>query len=117
MTDWKDILKEDDELSEQELMQYLKGNASEETRFAIEQKMADSNFVNDAVEGLQEFSNPVKLAAFKDQLNLQLKKVTQQKATRKKKLKIQDQQWLIVAVLAILALSVAGYLLIHFYSK
>ncbi len=117
MTDWNDILKNDEELNEQELIKYLEGNPSAEERYAIEKQMAESDFMNDAVEGLQQFHHPTKLIALRDQLNKQLRIETGKKAKRAKRAKINDQQWLAIAVLAILALCVLGYLLIHFYLK
>jgi len=117
MTDWKDILDNNEPLNEQELLKYIEGNPSEQERFAIESQMADSAFVNDAVEGLQQFKNPIQLKALQEQLNNQLRKEIGKKGKRKKLRKIQDQQWLIMAILSILFLCVLGYLLIHFYSK
>jgi len=116
MADLKDILNPDEELNHEELMKYLQGNASEEERFAIEKQMADDSFVNDAVEGLQNFKDPVQVHEYVEQLNRQLHKYTAQKLIRKKKRKLKEQNWLVMAILAILLLCVAGYLLIHFYS-
>jgi hypothetical protein len=117
MTDLKDILNPEDELNNEDLLKYLQGNASEEERFAVEKQMADSSFVNDAVEGLQNFKDPVQVHEYMEQLNRQLHKHTTLKLARKKKRKLKEQNWLIIAILAILLLCVAGYLLIHFYSK
>lgn len=116
MKDLKNILNHDDELnSEEELMRYLEGEASEEERFAIENQMADSAFMNDAVEGLQTFGDPALVREHINQLNKQLQKHTARKAARKKKRKLRDENWLIVAILGILLLCVFGYLVIHFY--
>ena len=117
MTDLKNILDHDDELNTEELMRYLQGHASEEERFAIEKQMADSAFVNEAIEGLQDFNDPKQVAEYVDQLNRQLQKQTTKKIDRKNKRKLKDQNWLIVSILAILFLCIAGYFLIHFYSK
>lgn len=116
MTDIKDILKENENMSGDELMRYLQGNAPEEERFAIEKKMADSSFVNEAIEGLQNFKDPARVKEYVEQLNKQLQKQTAKKITRKNKRKLKNQNWLIIAILAILFLSIAGYLLIHFYT-
>ena len=116
MTDLKDILNHGDEPNNEELMKYLQGNASEEERSAIEKQMADDSFVKDAVEGLQNFKDPIQVHEYVEQLNRQLQKHTNQKLARKKKRKLKEQNWLIMAILAILLLCVAGYLLIHFYS-
>ncbi len=117
MTDLKDILEQDDELNTEELMRYLQGNASDEERFAIEKQMAESTFVNEAIEGLQNFKDPKQVAEYVEQLNRQLQKQTTKKAARKNKRKLKDENWLVIAILAILFLCIAGYFLIHFYSK
>ncbi len=116
MNNWEDILKEE-ELNEQELLQYLQGNASDESRFNIEKKMASTDFVNDAVEGLQQFNNPAKLNAIKNKLNQELIKITRKKTSRKKMRRLADQFWLITAILTLLILCIVGYLFIQFYSK
>ena len=50
MEDLGNILLNDDELNEEQLKQYLSGDISGEGLHAIEKKMADSDFVNDAVK-------------------------------------------------------------------
>ncbi|MDD2791797.1 MAG: hypothetical protein PHD73_01365 [Sediminibacterium sp.] len=114
MANRNNILNEEGDLNEQELMKYLSGKSSDEARIAIEQQMADSAFINDAVEGLQQLGSPKKIQALKDQLNKQLQKETAKRTHRPKKRGIADQQWLIVAILAILFLCIAGYLMIQF---
>lgn len=117
MTDLKDILNHEDELSSEELMRYLQGNATEEERFAIEKQMADSSFIDEAIEGLQHFKDPAQVKEYVEQLNKQLQKQTAKKITRRNKRKLKEQSWLIIAILAILLLSVTGFLLIHFTMK
>ena len=116
MTDLKDILNHDDELGSEELIRYLQGNASEEERFAVEKQMAESAFVNEAIEGLQHFKDPAQVKEYVDQLNRQLQKHTDKKTSRRKKRKLKDNNWLIVAILGILLLCVFGFLVIHFYT-
>lgn len=115
MTDLKDILNNDDELNSEEMIRYLQGEATEEERFAIEKQMADSSFVDDAVEGLQSFQDPEQVKAYVTQLNKQLQKHTARKVERKKKRRLKDDNWLTIAILAILLLCVFGYLVIHFF--
>lgn len=116
MTDLKDILNHEDELNTEELMRYLQGTASEEERFAIEHQMSESAFMNEAVEGLQEFRNPEMVKRHVEQLNSQLQKQTSKRKRNKYRRRIKDQNWLIIAILSILLLCVTGFLLIHFYS-
>ena len=117
MSDLKDILNTDDELNQDDLMKYLRGNASEEERFAIEKQMAESSFVDDAVEGLQHFKDAKAVDDYVQQLNRQLQKYTAIRAARKKRRQLKDNNWLILAIIGILALCIAGYLLIHFNSR
>lgn len=117
MNDLRNILHTDDELNSEEMIRYLRGEATEEERFAIEKQMADSSFVNEAMEGLQDFKDPAQVKDYVDQLNKQLHKHTAKKLSRKKKRRLKDQNWLTIAILGILLLCVFGYLVIHFYAK
>ena len=117
MSDLKNILSNSEEMNEHDLLKYLEGNATDSEMHAIEAQMADSAFVDDAIEGLQAIGENKKILQIKDQLNQQLKKATNKKEKNKRRREFMDQQWLIVAVLAIILLSVVGYLLIHYYSK
>lgn len=114
MTDLNNILNNGEPLSDEDLMRYLQGNLTDEERFAVEKQMADSAFINEAVEGLQHFDDPAQVQDYVHQLNSQLQKHTAKKVHRKAKRKMRDDNWLVFAILAILSLCVAGYLLIHF---
>lgn len=114
MSNLTNILKHDEELNSEELLRYLHGQSTEEERFAIEKQMVDSDFVNEAIEGLQHFKDPEQVKLYMEQLNRQLQKQTDKKLLRRNKRKLKDQNWLTIAILAVLLLCVAGYLLIHF---
>ena len=72
MEDITNILQHDDDINKEELKKYLSGNISDEERHAIEKKMADFPFVNDAVEGLQQFTSRQKLDEYVNHLNKDL---------------------------------------------
>ena len=114
MTNWKDIFKKETHVSNEELLKYIGDDISEEEMNAIEQKMAISEFENDAIEGLAQFKEKENIIAITNTLNQQLKKQISRGSKRKRKRKIQDQQWLIVVILGVLFLSIAGYFFIHF---
>ncbi len=117
MNDLEHILQDSEEPGHDELIRYLEGTASEEERFAVEKQMADSSFVNDAIEGLQGFSDPAVLARYTEELNRQLQKQTGKRITRRNKRRLKGgDNWLLIAILAILTICVTGYLIIHFYS-
>lgn len=115
MTEQKDIWKEEHALKDNVLLRYLEGRATEEERFAIEDQMADSEFLNDAVEGLQGFQDQEQLKQYAAQLNLQLRKQTNRKK-RKGRRKMGSQHWVLITLVAILLLSILGYYIIRLFS-
>ncbi len=116
MMDLKNIFKQEESSRQEQMLKYLRGELGNEERHAFEKAMADDPFVNEAVEGLQEFNDPLKVNLFADQLNKQLQKQIAKKSKRKFKRRLREQNWLVIAILAILLLCVIGYLLVHFYT-
>jgi uncharacterized membrane protein YvbJ len=112
MEDIGNILEHDDELNEDQLNKYLAGNADADELHGIEKKMASSEFVNDAVEGLQSFSSKTKVDDYVVQLNKSLQKHLENKKHRKEKRKIKDLLWVIVAVIMILLLCLIAFVII-----
>lgn len=115
MTDLKDILHEDEGLKNDDLLRYLEGNASDEERYAIEKQMADSDFMNDAVEGLQGFRDKEKLQQYAAQLKLQLRKQTTKDRKRKFRRSLNSQQWTMITIVTIILLCVLAYWVIRLY--
>lgn len=72
-------------IREEELHQYLQQKMKEEEAHEFEEKMASSAFLNDAVEGLQQFSSTEKIENYTAQLNQQLQHLIAKNVTRKKK--------------------------------
>ena len=100
------------ELNEDQLKKYLSGDLSDEDQHAIEKQMADSDFVNDAVEGLQAFGPSKKLDDYVSQLNKNLSRQLESKKQHKEKRKIRDMQWIIIAVITILLLCVLAFVVV-----
>jgi hypothetical protein len=113
MSDLKKILDQDSEPNEEALKRYLEGTASEEERFAIENQMADEDFMNDAVEGLQNFKNQHQMQDYVNQINKELHKQTNKKKRRRLKRHIEDQNWTLISVILIIILCILGYFVIH----
>jgi hypothetical protein len=113
MEDITNIWTSNDELNEEQLMQYVKGNAREEDIHAIEKQMADDPFVNDAIEGLQNFTSPKKLDDYVGQLNKKLQQQLDVKKQKKEKREIKHLGWVIFSVVLILVLCVLGFVVIH----
>jgi hypothetical protein len=100
------------DIDNQKLMDYLSGKLSAEEKHDIEKQMADSEFVNDAVEGLEAIKNKKNLEAFVDQLNTGLQKQLEKKKKRKQKRTLKDQPWLYLAIVLLLLLIVISFIVI-----
>jgi hypothetical protein len=109
---WNDIINEhSDHIDEQMLMDYLEGRLTPEEKHRVEIIMAESGFIDDAVEGLSGMKDKQKIATILQELNTQLHNKT---STRKKKynLLIPDQQTLTIAsIVTILILVVMAFVI------
>ena len=103
------------DIDNQKLMDYLSGKLSAEEKHEIEREMANSDFVNDAVEGLEEVKNKKNLTNFVDHLNHDLHKQLEKKKKRKQKRTLKDQPWLYLAIVLILLLIIIGFIVIKKY--
>ena len=98
-------------VDEQKLMDYLQGKLNAEQAHEVEKLMADSGFLNDAVEGLSELKDKQRIAMILHELNSKLHVKTQQQKRKFTPL-IPDQKTLtIVALITILLLVTLGYVL------
>lgn len=113
MSDIKNILSKGPEPSEEALKKYLEGTATPEERFAVENKMADEAFMNDAVEGLQNFKSQQLARDYVKDINKQIQKQTSRKKRRRIRRQMEDQNWTLISILLILILCLLGYLVIH----
>jgi len=112
MSEPGNILKNDDNLSEEQLKKYLSGEATVEESHAVERVMADSEFINDAVEGLQAFSSENKMHEYVGLLNKNLNHHLLERKLKKEKRKIRDLSWSIIAVITILLLCILCFIII-----
>ena len=93
-------------------MDYLSKQLSKQDSHDLEKMMADDEFMNDAVEGLEQFSNVKKLPLSVEQLNRELQKQIAKKKNRKEKRKIKDQPWVYFTIILLLILTIICYLII-----
>ncbi|NCU05867.1 MAG: hypothetical protein GXC73_18020 [Chitinophagaceae bacterium] len=107
-----DILNKRDDLTEQELLQYLQGNLSPEERRAVEEKLADSEIMSDAEEGLRMADEKKTNRAVAD-LNKQLSLQLQQQRRKRKQKPLPNQSLVIVTTFLVLVLIVLAYLVIY----
>ena len=100
------------DIDNQKLMDYLSGKLSSEEKHEIEKQMADSDFVNDAVEGLGEVKNKKDLSLLVEQLNTKLHQQLEKKKKRKQKRALKDQPWLYLAIVLLLLLIIICFIVI-----
>ncbi len=116
MEDLTNIWNTDDELNEEQLMNYANNKSSDEEAHNVEKKMNNSQFVNDAVEGLQNFSSTEKMNIYVQQINENLHtRLGERKRTKNKG--ITNLSWQIIAVIIIIILCVLGYVIIEMMKK
>ena len=109
----KDILANlSTEVDQETLLKYLEGRLSDEQRHELEKRMLNSEFTDDAMEGLQEIKNKERISSLVDQLNHDLHKKLDKKKKRREKLRFKDQPWLYIAIVIILLLIVLSYIVV-----
>jgi t-SNARE complex subunit (syntaxin) len=86
---------------------------SPEQLHEVERSMADSEFVNDAVEGLQHITDKKDLEVYVDELNAAMQKSLQKKKLRRQKRRLKDEPWGIVAVILVILLCIIAYVVVR----
>ncbi len=112
----KDILSNlNKEIEQEKLLDYLNKNLSAAEAHEVEKQMADDEFMNDAMEGLENFKNKKDLSLIVQQLNSELKKQTAKQKAKKEKRKLKDQPWLYITIVTLLLLIIISYVVIKKY--
>ena len=114
--DLKDILLNlNKDIEQDKLLDYLNKNLSATEAHEVEKQMADDEFMNDAVEGLEHFENKKDLSLIVQQLNSELKKQTAKKKLKKEKRKLKEQPWLYITIVTFMLLIIIAYVVIKKY--
>ena len=113
MEELSNILKNDDNLNDDQLKKYISGEGNAEENHAVEKGMAGSEFINDAVEGLQQIHDKNRIAYTVEMLNRDLKKKTERKKQRRLKLQLKDQSWLYIVIFIFIILIILSYMIVH----
>jgi hypothetical protein len=99
------------------LMDYLSGNLSGEQLHDVERSMADNEFLNDAVEGLQQLGNRKSIQTYVDQLNATLKKSMAKKKQRRLNRRLKDDTWTYLTVGIVIFLCLVAYWIVRLLLK
>lgn len=105
------------DIDNQKLMDYLSDSLSGKEKYEIEKLMMESDLINDAVEGLEQFSNKKNISAFVDQLNSDLHKQVKKKLKRKQRLRLKSQPLLYLSIIIILVLIIIAFVIITLYQQ
>ena len=112
-SDLKDILSNSNkDIDNQQLMDYLSHHISQADTHELEKSMAEDDFINDAVEGLQEIKPTKNLQLYAEQLNKDLQKQIAKNKNRRVKRRIKDQPYTYFAIILILLLAVICYIVL-----
>lgn len=101
------------DISDQKLIDYLTGKLPVKEKLAMDKLVAESGFMNDALEGLQKFEDTRNLTVLARQLNAGLHTHLQKKKHRRPKLQLNTEQWIYLAVILVLLLVIIGYVVIR----
>ncbi len=114
--DLKDILSNSNkDIDNQQLMDYLSNQLSKADSHAIEKGMAEDEFMNDAVEGLQKMEHPKDMQAYVEQLNNELHKQIAKDKNRKEKRTLREQPHTYITIIIILILVVISFIVLKKY--
>jgi hypothetical protein len=101
------------DIDNQQLMDYLSGKLSGEALHEVERSMAENEFVNDAVEGLQQIGDKKNMQAYVDELNASMQKTLEKKKQRRLKRRLKEEPWSLLAVVIVIALCILGFVIIR----
>ena len=105
------------DIDNQKLMDYVSGKLSGKEKHEIEKLIIDSEFLNDAVEGLGNIQDKQKLQEYIEQLNKGLRNHLEKKKMRREKRRIKEYPWIYFTIALILLLCVIGYFVIRQYLR
>ena len=115
---YKDILSHlSTEIDQETLLLYLQDKLSEEKKHEVEKQLLNSDFEEDAMEGLHDIKDKQQITYMVEMLNRDLKKKLVKKKQRREKMKIKDQSWLYISVVIILLLLVIAYVIVKKYME
>jgi anti-sigma factor RsiW len=113
---WQDILSQHSQLDPQKLMDYLEGKLNDQEKHEVESMLADSAFMDDALEGLGQMKDKQKIAAILHELNAHLRKNAQARNQRKALRQLRYPGWLLFATVTIILLVLLAYIIYKMYT-
>lgn len=112
-----DILKQEADISEQEMMNYLEGKLTPEERQSVEERMAASDMLADAEEGLSQLKTKEEISTVVASLNKQLAEQLIKQRRKRKRRELPNQSLIILSTFIILVLVVIAFVVIYKMQK
>ncbi len=112
MNDEKKISLSGSEADQQKVLNYLNGKMNDAGAHEFEKVMNEDPFMSDAIEGLENVKDKEQLNALVHQMNTELTKQVKLKKLRKEKRNFMQDQWIYLAVIIILILTVVAFIVI-----
>jgi anti-sigma factor RsiW len=112
-----DILKNEADISEQEMLNYLEGKLTPEERQSVEERIATSEMLADAEEGLSQLKNKEEINKAVAGLNKQLAQQLVKQRRKRKRRELPNQSLIILSTFIILVLIVIAFVVIYKMQK
>lgn len=103
------------DIDNQKLIAYLKDQLSASEKHDFEEEMLGSDFMSEAIEGLDEFKNTSQASLYAEQINRDLQKKLEKKKYRKEKRKLKEISWLYFSIILILLLAVISFIILRYH--
>jgi hypothetical protein len=109
----KDILSNlSKDIDQETLLKYLNNQLPEEKKHEVEKQMLESEFTDDALEGLQQINDKQQIEYMVEMLNRDLKKKTEKKKMFRKKLELKQEPGLYMSIFILILLIIICYMII-----
>jgi hypothetical protein len=102
-------------INNQQLLDYLAGKLTAQEAHAIELLMTENEFLNDAIEGLQQIPDLPTIESHLQQINKRLDKKTKQKRSRRQAIGLKTFSDFIIALVLVLALIILSYYVLQYF--
>jgi ferric-dicitrate binding protein FerR (iron transport regulator) len=110
----KDILTHlHSEVDQETLLRYLEGHLTPEKQQELEALLLDADFEAEALEGLQQLPDRKAIPGIVEALNKDLKRKTEKRRARRRKLDIKLESWLLIALVTVLLLVIIGFMIVR----
>jgi hypothetical protein len=110
----KDILTHlNPEVDQETLLRYLEGHLAPEKQHELEAQLLDADFEAEALEGLQQMRDRKAIPGIVEALNKDLKKKTEKRRARRRRLNLKFEPWLFITMIIVLLLVIIGFVIVR----